>query len=125
MDWIRQNIVLLTGVSFVGIIVFFSIVFYTRVSDMIPVVAQIRKDLDEAQQTLKQIRVDISAATDRTNELRKHLDTTLEQADIVRGKLNETDNKAAELIGRMDERIKGLEAHSPPLPFVAPGGRRP
>ena len=124
MDWARQNIALLSSVTLVCFTVFVSIVFYIRVSDMIPVVAKLRIDLDDAQQALKQVRGDITAATERTNELRTHLDKTLEQADVVRGKLNETDAKAAELIGRMDERIKGLESHSPPLPFNPPRGQR-
>ena len=124
MDWLRANATLVgAGAIICGGIVF-SVIFYTRLSDMIPIVAQLRKDLDEAQGSLKQIRVDISAATDRTNELRTHLDKTLEQTDVVRGKLNDTDAKASEMIGRMDERIKGLESHSPPLPFSPPGGHR-
>lgn len=124
MDWARQNATLVGAGAIICAGIVFAVVFYTRLSDMIPVVAQLRKDLDEAQQALKQVRQDIGAATDRTNELRAHLDKTLEQADIVRGKLNDTDNKAADLIGRMDERIKSLETHSPPLPFQPPGPRR-
>ena len=124
MEWLRLNATLVGASAIICTGIVFSVVFYTRLSDMIPVVAQLRTDLNEAQQALKQVRQDISAATERTNELRTHLDKTLEQADTVRGKLNETDNKAADLIGRMDERLKSLETHSPPLPFQPPGRGR-
>jgi uncharacterized protein YoxC len=119
--WARENAVLVGAAGIICTGIVFSVVFYTRLSDMIPVVAQLRKDLDEAQASLKQVRTDITGMTERTNELRAHLDKTLEQADTVRTKLSETDNKAAELLGRMDERIKGLENHAAPLPFYAPG----
>lgn len=122
MDWARRNATLVGAASFIATGIVFSVVFYVRLSDMIPIVAQLRKDLDEAQQSLKQVRSDITAATERTNELRKHLDDTLNQADTVRGKLNDTDNQAAILMARMQERINSLETHSPPLPFQPPPG---
>jgi len=124
VEWARANAVLLGGVTLACVIVFTGIVFYTRISDMIPVVATMRKDLDDAREAVKGVRADLTQLTDRTNELRAHLDRALEQAGTVQGKLADTDSKASELMGRFDERIKGLESHSPPLPFTPPGGHR-
>lgn len=122
MGWLKANLSSIVAVaSFVSSILFFAFGFYIKVIDMIPMVAQLRVDLDRAQVTLIMLQADLKATNEHTSELAIRLSVALDQAEALRAKLNETDGKASEMIARMDERIKGLENHAVPLPFYAPG----
>lgn len=120
MAWLRLNAVLVGACAALLGGVVFCVVWYTRVSDMVPMVTKLRTDVDDMQVTIRQVRSDITVTTERLNEIRKNLDKAAEQIGIVKDKMNETDAKISELLGRMDERIKGLQSHSAPLTFTPP-----
>lgn len=121
MDWVRANSVLVGAAAIIFVGIAGTAVFYTRLSDMIPVVVQMRKDIDEAQGALTRMRADITLLGERTAELKLHLDKTIEQAELARWKIQEAAGAAATLGARQDERIKNLEIHLAPLPLYLPG----
>lgn len=90
----------------------------SRVGDVEPKVAVLRRDMDVAEADIKRLQENIISADKRMNDLRAALDASEKQAAEVRRTLELADSLAREERARLDQRLLGLEGHSAPLPLV-------
>lgn len=87
-----------------------------------PKIETLRKDLDVAEEDIKRLQENIVQADKRMNDIRAAMDNNVRIVAETRRALDQADALASEARARLDERVKGLEGHSVPLPLV-PRGR--
>ena len=127
--WLRTHLgtvaaLLGVGGTVLGAVVSFTL-WYATVSGMAGKVAVIepkmetlRKDLDTAENDIKRMQEALVSADRRMNDIRAAMDDNRRTVAEVRRTLDATDAAANEERARIDERVKGLESHSPPLPLM-------
>lgn len=89
----------------------------SKLTTVEPRVDKIRGELDDAERAIKLLQENIVNVDKRLNDQRAYMDASQRTADEVRRALDKADSDAREYEARLDERIKGLEVHSSPLPL--------
>lgn len=128
--WLKQNQLWGTLAGMAGGALVTGALWYSSVNamnakvlELVPKIERMDRDLANATNNINQLQKDMTNADVRMNGLRAAIDNTNVTIQEARSKLETADYRNQEAAARLDERMKGLELHSPPLSFAPASAR--